>query len=634
MPMSSACGPQSEMRQGCVHHRVVCSSSRRQRGVVLILILMVAVTASAFVILRALNAQTSRESAQQLSTVAALAQARRALLGYAVSYVGGQTGDKGPGRLPCPDLAGGWPQGIAESSSECRPDNDRETGLLPYRTLGLTDLRDGTGALLWYAVAANYRSMAAGPLNSETSAALEVDISDEVVAVIIAPGAQLPGQLRGNDNSYTAAAWLEGENASLGDNRFTRQITTNANDTVLTITRAELMTQVQKVVNKTVANALLSYRSDPDGDDVAGVDPDCDPSTPDCDDGLPWLVPRTASNDAGEVGTGVAALARVPLVELGQPFKANFAAQWRILNSGTVEASGAEEPEEGCLRRNECLQNYQFDLSKPGARFNTTAVFAGPVLGQPSPPWSQGTCTAHRDKTSPYRLKLSCTTRYDFTASGRNLTRVYLFDFNGNTSFAAPSASDRRTVTVRAFGSWAVGTTGSISISDFENGATIGTGKLSFSTIGPTDSVVLLNVPFDLEVPSQTKPPDPPISPGALPRWFMADQWQRSSFVQYAASQAPGYSGPVCQSATSCLTFRLLRPGDAAAQEISGVTALVVSAGPPLPAITLPATPAQTRPSSALRDYLEGSNAIEPTTFFESRDSSGSFNDQFLELAR
>lgn len=632
--MSSAYGPQSEMRQGCVHHRVGCGSSRGQRGVVMILILMVAVTASAFVILRALNARTSRESAQQLSTVAALAQARRALLGYAVAYVGGASDDKGPGRLPCPDLAGGSDQGMAESIAECRATNDRETGLLPYRTLGLTDLRDGTGALLWYAVAENYRSMANGPLNNATSAALEVDTSDEVVAVIIAPGAQLPGQVRGNDNSYTAAAWLEGENASLGDNRFTRFIATSANDTVMTITRAELMTQVQKVVNKTVANALLDYHGDPDGDDVAGVDPDCGPSTPNCDDGLPWLVPRTASADVGEVGTGVAALARVPLVELGQAFTANFAAQWRIINSGTVEASGAEAPEEGCLRRNECVQNYQFNLGKAGAGFNTSAVFAGPVLGQPSPPWSQGTCTAHRDKTSPYQLNLSCTARYAFTASGRNLIRVYLFEFNGNTSFAAPSAIDRRTVTVRAFGSWVVGTRGSISITDFENGATIGTGKLSFSTIGPTDSVVLLNVPFDLEVPSETPPPDPPLSPGALPRWFMADQWQRSSFVQYAASQAPGYSGPLCQSATSCLTLRLLRPGEAVAQDISGVTGLVVSAGPPLPAITLPATQAQTRPSSALRDYLEGFNASEPTILFESRNSSSSFNDQILELAR
>jgi hypothetical protein len=630
--MSSACNPSRKMRTRCSGGGVTVHSSRRQRGVVLIVILMVAVTASAFVILRTLNAQPARETAQRLSTVEALAQARRALLGYAVDYVGGAVGQKGPGRLPCPDHAGGSPQGVAESFGYCRAANNRETGLLPFRTLGLTDLRDGSGAPLWYAVAERYNSMADGPLNSATPAALKVDTTDEVVAVIIAPGAQLPGQVRSSGSSYTASAWLESENASLGDNRFTRSISSTINDTVVTITRAELMTQVQKVVTKEVANALREYREDPDGDDVAKVDPECAPSAPKCDDGLPWLAPRTASTDAGEVDTGVDELARVPLLELGQPIAAEFVAQWRIVNSGTIERSGAEEPEAACLRRNTCTQNYQYLPGNIGPGFGTTALFAGPVLGQPSPPWAQGTCTLHRDTTSPYRLNVSCTTSYDFTASGRTLRRVYLFEFNGNNSLFAPSDTTRRTVAVRAFGSWASGTSGTITLTDFEGGTVIGTGKLSFSSLGPTDSVVLLNVPFDLEVPSSAPSKYPPISPGALPRWFLADAWQQSIFVQYAASQAPGYVGPVCQGPTSCLTLRLWRPGDESAKDIGGLRGVVVAAGPPLPATASPARPAQTRPSGALHDYLEGINTIEPTTLFESRDSSSSFNDQILEL--
>ena len=636
MLMSSGCGPSSEMRPSFNRCRVISLAGRRQRGVVLIVILMVAVTASAFVILRTLNASTARETRQRLSTVEALAEARRALLGYAVSYADGtgeRSAEKGPGRLPCPDRAGGSAQGVAESIADCRAANDHETGLLPYRTLGLTDLRDGTGAPLWYAVAENYRSMADTPLNSATPAAFTLDTNDEVVAVIIAPGAQLPGQLRSSGSGYTAAAWLEGENASLGDNRFSGVNNTAANDAVVSITRAELMTQVQKVVNKEVANALRDYRDDPDGDNVAGVDPDCGPGAPNCDAGLPWLAPRSAPTSAGVVGTGIDALARLPLLELGQPFNADFVAQWQVLNSGTIEVSGAEEPDAGCLRRNECTQNFQYAPGNSAPGFSTTAVFAGPVLGQASPPWAQGTCTLSRDKTSPYRLNLSCTTSYDFAVSGRVLRRVYLFECNGNTGLFAPSATARRTVAVRAFGSWASGTTGSITVTDFENGSAIGTGKLNFSNLGPTDRVALLDVPFELEVASQGDAEYPPISPGALPRWLVADGWQQSTFVQYAASQAPGYSGPVCQPATACLTLRLLRPGDAVAKELSGVRGVVVSAGPPLPATTLPVTPAQTRPSSALRDYLEGINNIEPTTLFEGRDSSSNFNDQILELA-
>ena len=372
MPMSSGCGPRSEMPRRLTRCRMRKHGSRRQRGVVLIVILMVAVTASAFVILRALNAQSARETGQRLGTVEALAQARRALIGYAVSYPDGdgvRSANKGPGRLPCPDRAGYSAQGVAESIADCRAANNRETGLLPYRTLGLTDLRDGTGAPLWYAVAENYRSMADGPLNSATPAALTVDTTDEVVAVIIAPGAQLAGQVRGSGSVYTVAAWLEGENASLGDNRFTRVIATTANDTVVTITRAELMTQVEKVVNKEVANVLRDYRDDPDGDDAAGVDPDCGPGMPNCDAGLPWLAPWTASTDAGVVGTGIDALARLPLVELGQPFNAEFAAQWQIVNSGSVEASGAEEPEENNLSGDAALEAAGFVRDERGLRF-------------------------------------------------------------------------------------------------------------------------------------------------------------------------------------------------------------------------------------------------------------------------
>ena len=637
MPMSNGRRPRRERRRFC--RRVLSSRARRQGGVALILVLMVAVTASAFVILHALNTQTRRETTQSLTTVEALAQARRALIGYAVGYAGDHATSRGPGHLPCPDRAGGSDHGVAESvGADCRAADDGETGLLPFRTLGLTDLRDGSGALLWYGVAENFRSLATQALNSVSTAALSVDSSAEVVAVIIAPGAPLPGQLRHNTNVYTPAAWLEGENASPGDNRFTRLRTGAANDTVMVITRAELMAEVEKVVNKEVANALVNYRDDPDGDDDgAGVDPrDCAPNAAHCDDGLPWLVPRTAVGDAGVVGTGVAALARVPLVELDKPFNAEFVAQWQIVNAGTITASGTEPPYATCLRNNVCSQTFAFDAASAGPVINS-AKFLGPVLGTPSPPWTQGVCTLSRDrepKSKPtYRLNLSCTTSYDFTASGRSLRRVYSFDFHGNTTFVAPSATTRRSVVVRVVGQWPAGTTGQVTITDLEAGKAIGSSELKFSSFGPTDSMAFLHVPFDLEVPSNDLPSDQALSPGALPRWFVTERWQQSTFVQFAPSEAPGYSGLRCPSATGCLSLHRWRPGTSAAQISSGVAGVVVSAGAPLPAQISPATPAQTRPSSDLRNYLEGFNNTEPTTDFERREPSSSFNDQILELA-
>jgi type II secretory pathway pseudopilin PulG len=220
---------------------------RRQRGVALILVLMLVVTASAFVMLSALNNRASRETAQRLVTAEALGQARRALIGYAVGYADGvHTPDKGPGRLPCPDLLGGSDPGVAESTGDCRAASDRETGLLPYRTLGLTTLADGSGAPLWYAVSENFRSMVTTPVNSDDGGCLQCRRHrrrggrDHRAR----RGAERPGAHR-SANAYTAGRVAGGrQRQTLGDNRYTRLASAANNDTVMVITRGELMAEV------------------------------------------------------------------------------------------------------------------------------------------------------------------------------------------------------------------------------------------------------------------------------------------------------------------------------------------------------------------------------------------------------
>src|SRR5262249_54990152 len=81
-------------------------------------------------------------------------------------------------------------------------------GRLPWKKLGLPDLRDGYGERLWYAVSSNYKNSprtacanagAAGCLNSDTTGTLTVrnpdgaavndaTASTGAIAVIIAPG--------------------------------------------------------------------------------------------------------------------------------------------------------------------------------------------------------------------------------------------------------------------------------------------------------------------------------------------------------------------------------------------------------------------------------------------------------------
>ena len=141
-------------------------------------------------------------------TSEALAKAKEALIAYAVA-VQPDTSAKRPGDLPCPDLNN---DGQAELT--CAATIQR-IGRLPWKTLGLSDLRDGDGERLWYALSANFlRSTvnqcptvgAPGCLNSETVGTITVhdpvgtvvnDGTDPVngtnppsgaVAVVFAPG--------------------------------------------------------------------------------------------------------------------------------------------------------------------------------------------------------------------------------------------------------------------------------------------------------------------------------------------------------------------------------------------------------------------------------------------------------------
>ena len=105
-------------------------------------------------------------------TQRALAQAREALVAYAVDRA--ISDEVGPGYLPCPDLDDdGWAESTCGSMSGDTGQAQR-LGRLPWKTLGLPDLRDGSGERLWYAVSSKYK----GLLNCGVSRAC-VDMSPD-----------------------------------------------------------------------------------------------------------------------------------------------------------------------------------------------------------------------------------------------------------------------------------------------------------------------------------------------------------------------------------------------------------------------------------------------------------------------
>lgn len=190
-----------------------------QRGAFLLLATLVLMLAIGFVFAIELAAPVSRASRDR-ATEQALAEAREALLAYAVDRPVDPV--VGPGYLPCPDLDNdGWAESTCGSLSGDKGQEER-LGRLPWKTLGIADLRDGDGERLWYAVSTRYK----GLLNCAASAAC-VDMSPDValgtitvreasgalvhdgtiaepyraaeggaVAVVIAPGAPLGSQSR------------------------------------------------------------------------------------------------------------------------------------------------------------------------------------------------------------------------------------------------------------------------------------------------------------------------------------------------------------------------------------------------------------------------------------------------------
>ncbi|MDX2217772.1 MAG: hypothetical protein SF172_01950 [Burkholderiales bacterium] len=159
-------------------------------------------------------------------TQKALKEAKQGLLAYAVSWPNRRGTDaavssndvfgqkRGPGLLPCPDIdnSGAANQGGCgnESGSSATGQISR-LGRLPFRTLGLPDLRDGSGERLWYAVSSKYktsdpnydlnpdsglgtitiRSADGTVIHDGTNTNLYLAQSGGVAAVVISPGAAI-----------------------------------------------------------------------------------------------------------------------------------------------------------------------------------------------------------------------------------------------------------------------------------------------------------------------------------------------------------------------------------------------------------------------------------------------------------
>lgn len=253
----------------------LCPINHRQRGAALLILLFGLILAlGSFLISSSLSAQ-AYGMRRERETAEAIAKAKEALIAWSVTRgdLGTYTNHR-PGDLPCPDTdAPGTPAYGSEEGS-CTAG---KIGRLPWKTLGIDELKDADGEPLWYAVSGNFRKSASVPINSDTRGSLLLydrddstlltPVGEELAAVIFAPGPPLGGQDRGS-NPTAAAHYLDqdsgsGKNNAVVGGPFIAGPVKNAsgtivvNDRVLGISARELIAAVELRVLKE-ANSLLT----------------------------------------------------------------------------------------------------------------------------------------------------------------------------------------------------------------------------------------------------------------------------------------------------------------------------------------------------------------------------------------
>jgi hypothetical protein len=236
---------------------------RRQKGLALLIIIVLLGIMATTLILK-ITASAANTTDQDRHSALALGAAREGLIAQAVMD------PTSPGSLPCPDTNN---DGVADPpppAASC----PAYIGRLPWKTLGLPDLRDGYGERLWYVLSPNFvNNYSAVHINSETQGQLTVTgltPTNNVIAIIFSPGPVIGADQRDPANENTVANYLEGSNAAGSPpgppNNFSYaalQPSGTFNDRLLVITSDMLFPEVERRVAREARMCLNAFSQQP-----------------------------------------------------------------------------------------------------------------------------------------------------------------------------------------------------------------------------------------------------------------------------------------------------------------------------------------------------------------------------------
>ena len=258
--------------------------AKRERGVALLAMLAVIALGASWYLVSRLNAESGVATAvRKARNAEVLNRAKQALIGY-VAIQAAATGERNPGRLPCPehpwyvnpnDLSkegvSGPSVGVANPGVGAPTADCTTIGRLPWRTLGLDKLIDTTGEPLWYVVGPSWRlttSTSTLLINSNTPAGdITVD-GQQTVALIVAPGAAMNVQAspplcaaRNQARAVPSQAMDARDYIECFDSGTLQFITTASstsfNDQVMRVTVADIMPGIEAAVAKRIERDIV-----------------------------------------------------------------------------------------------------------------------------------------------------------------------------------------------------------------------------------------------------------------------------------------------------------------------------------------------------------------------------------------
>lgn len=250
----------------------------------LVFVFVLATAAYTYESLNAAGIQSKRDK----TTKQVLIEAKEALIGYAVTYDDAHAGES-YGYLPCPDRSA---INGAGSELSCGSAGESTIGRLPWKTLKISPVKDGSGECLWYAVSGSFKNNPKQPLDPLTLGQLNVKTAnggsyagsdvDPLVAVVFAPGSIIGSQNRADNGedeycggNYVATNYLDTvdsiSNADASDSTFVIHNSDSFNDQLIVIRQSEIFkSYCGKYARKLSSNIVGNTNHCDNGGSVSG----------------------------------------------------------------------------------------------------------------------------------------------------------------------------------------------------------------------------------------------------------------------------------------------------------------------------------------------------------------------------